>query len=821
VRHHSYRLRRKTITMKTNPFAFLRQALLVISILNCPSLDLLAVGTAFTYQGRLSDGGNPAGGNYDFRFRLALDPQGNNYAGSPVLSNGVPVSGGLFTVSLDFGSVFTGSNYWLEVDVRTNGATAYSSLTPLQTLSPVPYALFALTPAGPAGAAGPQGPVGPAGAQGTTGSTGPTGAPGPVGPAGAQGPPGPQGPTGGSPFGLDGTNAYYVNGWIGIGTTNPTAQLEVSGTVIADNFSGSGAGLTGLTGGSIASGSITGTQLANGSIGTAQLADGAVSGAKLTAGSVTPGNLNLPAFGNTFWQANGNSGTIPGTNFLGTVDNQPLELRVGGLRALRLEPDPRGADAANLIGGFIGNTIQQPGSGGDAIMGGGFGGGSNRILTNSSGVFIGAGSANQVGPNINDAVISGGFGNSIGVDGVRSVICGGNYNTNDEFDSVIGGGQNNFIQTYADHTFIGGGLYNDVVGAVNGPYIAAVIGGGQGNVIQTNAYFPFIGGGFGNTIQSNTFYAAIGGGSNNTAGADGAVVAGGSANEAAGTDATVSGGQTNIASGSWATVSGGAANNASGNYSTVAGGVNNTVQIGTSFSTIGGGAKNQCLGSYATVAGGFSNIANGSYSFAAGSQALAAGSGSFVWNSFSNPNYTVGDSEFFVFATNGFSVDYNDQLSSGKGSRWVYIGNALAGSRISPVPATIATWNTAYLSDSGMWVSASDRSRKENFTPVDAGAILEKLAALPIDSWNYTNDSVCVRHVGPVAQDFHAAFGLNGRDDLHIADLDEGGVALAAIKGLNQKVESENDALRAENANLKTRLERLERFMEVTTEGAR
>src|SRR5579862_4995801 len=286
----------KTFTMKTsNAFVLLRQAVLVISILNGPILSLLAVSTAFTYQGRLSDSSNAANGDYDFRFRLALDPQGNNYAGSPVLTNGVPVSGGLFTVSLDFGSVFTGSNYWLEVDVRTNGATAYSSLTPLQALSPVPYALFALTPAGPAGPAGPQGPVGPPGAQGTTGSTGPTGAPGPVGPAGAQGatgstgpggaqgpagpagaqgPPGPQGPAGGSPFGLDGTNAYYVNGWVGIGTTNPTARLEVNGTVIAENFSGSGAGLTGLAGGAIASGSITGSQLANGSIGTAQLADG-------------------------------------------------------------------------------------------------------------------------------------------------------------------------------------------------------------------------------------------------------------------------------------------------------------------------------------------------------------------------------------------------------------------------------------------------------------------------------------------------------------------------------------------------------------------
>jgi hypothetical protein len=231
-----------------------------------------------------------------------------------------------------------------------------------------------------------------------------------------------------------------------------------------------------------------------------------------------------------FWQTGGNSGTSP-TNgsFLGTTDTQPIELRVGGLRGWRVEPDSRGDGAANLIGGYISNAVQQPGSGGDFIGGGGFFGGFNLILTNSSGAFIGAGSANQIGPNVNDSVIGGGFGNIIGVDGARSVISGGNDNTNDEFDSVIGGGQNNFIQVYADHAFIGGGYANVVVGAFTGPAVAAVIGGGQGNVVQTNAYFSFIGGGFGNTIQSNTLYAVIPGGSNNVAGGVGSFAAGTSA----------------------------------------------------------------------------------------------------------------------------------------------------------------------------------------------------------------------------------------------------------------------------------------------------
>src|SRR5205807_10428392 len=85
-----------------------------------------AQGTAFTYQGRLNDTGSPANGSYDFPFRLASDPLGNNFVAGPLLTNGITVSSGLFTVGLNFGAgVFTGSNYWLEVDVRTNGGGNY------------------------------------------------------------------------------------------------------------------------------------------------------------------------------------------------------------------------------------------------------------------------------------------------------------------------------------------------------------------------------------------------------------------------------------------------------------------------------------------------------------------------------------------------------------------------------------------------------------------------------------------------------------------------------------------------------------------------
>ena len=81
----------------------------------------------------------------------------------------------------------------------------------------------------------------------------------------------------------------------------------------------------------------------------------------------------------------------------------------------------------------------------------------------------------------------------------------------------------------------------------------------------------------------------------------------------------------------------------------------------------------------------------------------------------------------------------------------------------------------------------SDRAAKEHFEPVDSQEILAQVASLPISRWSFKRDSG-TRHLGPVAQDFRAAFGL-GIDDKHIATVDADGVALAAIQGLNQKLE--------------------------------
>lgn len=108
-----------------------------------------AQGTGFTFQGRLTDGGAPANGLYDFQFTVRDALTAGNAVGTPLALNPVGVTNGLFTVTLDFGaSPFNGTARWLEIGARTNGsASAYVVLAPRTPVSPVPYAMFANTEA--------------------------------------------------------------------------------------------------------------------------------------------------------------------------------------------------------------------------------------------------------------------------------------------------------------------------------------------------------------------------------------------------------------------------------------------------------------------------------------------------------------------------------------------------------------------------------------------------------------------------------------------------------------------------------------------------
>ena len=99
------------------------------------------LGTSFTYQGRLTDDGAPANGTYDLEFKLFIDTGGAGQTGPTLPVADVQVVEGLFTVQLDFGPVFDGRQFYLEIGVRPEAETgAYTALIPCQPITGAPYA---------------------------------------------------------------------------------------------------------------------------------------------------------------------------------------------------------------------------------------------------------------------------------------------------------------------------------------------------------------------------------------------------------------------------------------------------------------------------------------------------------------------------------------------------------------------------------------------------------------------------------------------------------------------------------------------------------
>jgi hypothetical protein len=757
-------------------------------------LSAFAQGTAFTYQGQLQNNGSPASGTYNLTFTLfATNTTGVAIAG-PVTNSAVAVTNGLFTVTIDFGSgVFTGATDWLQIGVETNGASSFTALTPRQELTPTPYAIYAEG----ANAAGLSGTIPAANFSGTYGS-----------PVAFN--------NGANSFDGSFYGAFYGSSFIG-------------GDFVG-NFIGNGSGLTDV------------------------------------------------------WQTGGNSGTTAGVNFVGTTDNQPLELHVNGQRALRLTPDNSTNNSPDIIGGSPVNTLA-PGLVGVTISGGGapiyngrpvpnqalgdfntIGGGygnttgstnfdvteatvAGGALNSASGITsaIGGG-ANNVADGNNATVAGGlqnranfhsfvgsGYGNT--ADGVEAAIGGGHLNniqTNTVL-STIGGGWGNTIQgnNYEAGATIGGGTINTIQASSvldgNNPYgypsSYSTIGGGYLNLILTNSPYSTIAGGWRNTVQPNDPYATIGGGyfntnggfasvigggeQNNTSGGDGAVIGGGYLNTNESSAATIGGGQYNFIGfgADHATIAGGGGNSIFGSatlpvYCTIGGGNGNVIQTNVSFSTIGGGvgnviqtlahnavigggANNTNFAPYATIPGGLGNAA-GANAFAAGTGAQALNQGSFVWADTSSPN------AFSSTNNNSFNI---------RAAGGVRIATTSSGT----IGALLAAGSTS-------WTTLSDRNAKKNIMPVDCLAVLDKLAHVPVEQWNYKweKDSD-TPNFGPMAQDFKHAF-YPGRDDKGISTLEFDGVELAAIQGLNQKLNAKDveiQELKQQNETLEKRLDNL------------
>jgi hypothetical protein len=265
--------------------------------------------------------------------------------------------------------------------------------------------------------------------------------------------------------------------------------------------------------------------------------------------------------------------------------------------------------------------------------------------------------------------------------------------------------------------------------------------------------------------------AKVSGGLGNTASALAATVGGGTGNAAGNVAATVGGGAGNVASGVAAAVGGGAGNAARGESATV-----------------GGGAGNVASGEAATVPGGESNSAGGDHSFAAGRRASADHTGAFVWAD-------ARDLDFESSAPNQFRV----RATGAPFATAVEFATAVDGTGAP-------TAGVRLLGGSATWDTLSTREAKDHFAPVDGREVLQRLVALRIESWTYQGQPPAIRHMGPMAEDFAAAFGV-GADDRHISTVDLDGVALAAIQGLYQVVQGQH----AQLAALEARLAALER----------
>ena len=240
--------------------------------------------------------------------------------------------------------------------------------------------------------------------------------------------------------------------------------------------------------------------------------------------------------------------------------------------------------------------------------------------------------------------------------------------------------------------------------------------------------------------------------------------------------ATVAGGGTsfgiNIASATFSTVGGGVNNAASAFSSTVGGGANNTAS--GNYSTVGGGGSNTASGTYSAIPGGSSNVASGDNSFAAGTRAKALHNYSFVWNG-SPTNDSNSDSvgDFVVYAPSHVRM---------------YAGAYGSGGCILTVGV------------SG-WACSSDRNLKTDIRPIDPISILLRVAAMPVSSWTM-KEMPGLRQIGPMAQDFFAAFHLGGTDTM-ITTTDAQGVAFAAIQGLNLLVQEKDAELRKQGSRIK------------------
>jgi trimeric autotransporter adhesin len=398
---------------------------------------------------------------------------------------------------------------------------------------------------------------------------------------------------------------------------------------------------------------------------------------------------------------------------------------------------------------------------------------------------------------------------------VYNSILGGQYNTNYAYNySSIGGGNLNIIAD-TQASVIGGGIHNVVDPNNWGNYL--VVSGGQSNRIQDisgvspwtglptaqkSAWFGTIGGGHGNRIF-NSYGSTVSGGIYNIIEpwVNYSVISGGSGNlitYGSGYSAISGGTDNKIMKGAWwGAINGGQANWIWGPLATtntitaegaldfrhwgwIGGGLQNGITGPGVVGSVGGGFSNIVSGYAGTIAGGALNAA-AAYAQAGGFRAKALNQGSFVWADSNN-------ADFSSTANNQFSV------RSYGGARFITGSGPTNG-------VTLAAGG-------GSWATLSDRNAKTDFASVNKRQILSKLSNIHIGTWRYKAQDEDIRHIGPIAQDFHQAFGV-GENEVSITTIDADGVALASIQALHEMLQEKEARIQAQEDRLRKLEERL------------
>lgn len=463
-----------------------------------PRAHAQPVGNEFVYQGQLKSDGAAATGQYDLIFRLFDASAGGSQLGADQCFNDLQVTDGLFTVSLDFGGQYNGSQRFLEVWVRQDTASAcpapgtqpgFQLLSGRTQLRAAPYANYALS-AGLATSStnalnlGGNPPSFYTNAANLTGTL-----------AKAQLP--------SSAARTDTVQTWTARPAFNGGTSGANSPFTVDSTFLIANLNADL--LDGLD----------------------SAAFGRLASAQTWTGDNTfAGGSNI-YFGNGenlagLWRIGGNAGTIAGTNFLGTTDNVALEIRSNNVPAIRITPI--GTDTHNIIGGSQANSFNV------GVQGAFIGGGGSTVPMDEK---------NQVTGNF--GAIGGGLGNTA----ANSAFVGGGFLNRAGSNGAVGGGSENWALGTSFNAVAGGHFNNIQVGAF-GSTVASFVGGGEDNDI-TGATHSSILGGSDNKIPSpslpneNVFGASILGGFANTATGDYATVAGGNSNDAGGDYSFVAG----------------------------------------------------------------------------------------------------------------------------------------------------------------------------------------------------------------------------------------------------------------------------------------